>query len=148
MAKQQSISDWFSELSPMMKLVVIIVACVIIYLIWNVLKSFLGNLSESAESTGEIAALQVSGQKASYAAGVYNDLADSLENAMAGPGTWVVQVGGVFDQMKNDLDVALLEKAFGIRDGANLSAWLNGEWLISVYDINQGLRAKGITKQF
>jgi hypothetical protein len=97
-----------------------------------------------------------SGQVASYPTGTYSQLADKIYSAvMYTWGTDEQAIYDVFNQMKNNLDVALLIKAFGKRRvefstldqelGAHLSNDLDSS---EIAKINSILSSKGINYKF
>jgi hypothetical protein len=97
-----------------------------------------------------------SGQVASYPTGTYSQLADKIYSAvMYTWGTDEQAIYDVFNQMKNNLDVALLIKAFGKRRvefstldqelGAHLSNDLDSS---EINKINNILSSKGINYKF
>ena len=97
-----------------------------------------------------------SGQVASYPTGTYSQLADKIYSAvMYTWGTDEQAIYDVFNQMKNNLDVALLIKAFGKRRvefstldqelGAHLSNDLDST---EINKINNILSSKGINYKF
>jgi len=99
---------------------------------------------------------QKAGQVASYPLGTYSQLADKIYSAvMYTWGTDEQAIYDVFNQMKNNLDVALLIKAFGKRRvefstldqelGAHLSNDLDST---EINKINNILSSKGINYKF
>jgi hypothetical protein len=99
---------------------------------------------------------QKAGQVASYPSGTYSQLADKIYSAvMYTWGTDEQAIYDVFNQMKNNLDVALLIKAFGKRRvefstldqelGAHLSNDLDSS---EITKINNILSSKGINYKF
>jgi hypothetical protein len=97
-----------------------------------------------------------SGQVASYPSATYSQLADKIYSAvMYTWGTDEQAIYDVFNQMKNNLDVALLIKAFGKRRvefstldqelGAHLSNDLDSA---EINKINNILSSKGINYKF
>lgn len=88
-------------------------------------------------------------QVASYTEGQYNIWAQQLLGAMSGLGTDEDAIFRVFNFMKNDLDVAKLVKAFGVRDNESLSEWLAGDLSnTDIQKINTILKNKKIKYQF
>ena len=88
----------------------------------------------------------------------YKIFADNLFDAFTGPGSDEVRIRSVFQQMKNDLDVLELIKAYGTRDGGAY-AWSPKMTLIEQvpYDltdseiltyVNSPLQANGVTYRF
>lgn len=139
---------WFMSLPPWMQFILILLAILIVWWVFKKSAVAVETATDKIQTAQEQKELEQSGQKPSYSDGVYRDMADKLEAAMTGAGTDTLSVGYVFLQMKNDMDVLKLDKAFGTRKEANLSQWLHGEWSISVTHINAALRERGIKKQF
>ena len=93
----------------------LIVAAVIggvVYVVAKVAKKASG--TTMPDVAGDIRKLQNKGQVASYPKGQYDIFANTLKQAFFGYGTDEAAVFGVFSNMKNDIDVAELVKAFGI----------------------------------
>lgn len=59
-------------------------------------------------------------------------LADSMESAMSGLGTNKSMLNDIFSEIKNSLDLLYIYKQFGIRQGEDLTGWLNGEWSLKI----------------
>ena len=104
----------------------------------------------------DIREAQQAGQTASYSAATYSQLADKIYTAvMYTWGTDEQAIYDVFNLMKNNIDVALLIKAFGKRRvefstqdqelGAHLSNDLDSS---EITKINNILASKGITYRF
>jgi hypothetical protein len=99
---------------------------------------------------------QKSGVKASYPSATYSQFADKIYSAvMYTWGTDEQAIYDVFNQMKSNLDVALLIKAFGKRrlefstQDAELGAHLGNDLDSSeINKINNILSSKGITYRF
>jgi hypothetical protein len=109
-----------------------------------------------ANADKDIRDAQKSGEKASYSTATYSQLADKLYTAvMYTWGTDEQAIYDVFNLMKNNIDVALLIKAFGKRRvefstqdqelGAHLSNDLDSS---EITKINNILASKGITYRF
>lgn len=146
--------EWFAKLTPGQQLAVAAIAFVVVYYAWKAGKEFLKTLGANAAFSGEAAALAGQGQQASFNTSQYASFANQLESAMAGPGTKESVIFSVYYQMNNDLDIVLLDKAFGMRSTfwtspANLQQWLRDD--LSAKDmekLNDLLAAKGITKRY
>jgi hypothetical protein len=99
---------------------------------------------------------QKAGQTASYPSATYSQLADKIYAAvMYTWGTDEQAIYDVFSQMKNNLDIAMLIKAFGKRrlefstQDAELGAHLGNDLDSSeITKINNILSSKGITYRF
>lgn len=99
----------------------------------------------------DIFKLENSGQKQTYLDSQYNSYADVLYTAMDGLGTNFDAIMRVFGAMKNDLDVAKLISAFGIKEDYNLTEWLAddlSDWFGEPEKLNKLLASKGITYRF
>ncbi len=104
----------------------------------------------------DAAKLIASGQTPSYSDTVYVGFADKIETAgMLSAGTDEESIYRVFSQMKNDVDVLKLIRAFGNRRmefslaWGSLSAWLDGEMNASeIAKINAILETNGIKYRF
>lgn len=88
-------------------------------------------------------------QVPNYTDGQYNQFGQVLYTAMKGLGTDEDAIFRVFGYMRNDIDVAKLIVAFGVKDNDTLGAWLQDD--LSSADmakINRILSSKGIKYQF
>lgn len=146
--------EWFAKLSPAQQLVVAAISFIVVLYAWKSLKEVLKNLGVAAAFSGEAAALQGQGMRPSFADSQYASFANQLESAMAGPGTKESEIMNVFYQMQNDLDIVLLDKAFGMRSTfwtspANLQQWLRDDLTTKEMNkLNDLLASKGISKRF
>lgn len=141
--------QWFSKLSPVMQIVVIVVAIIAVWFVLKIAKNYAGRLGQYAESVGESAALESQGVKKTYTQSQYNSMASQLYFAMKGIGTDEDVIYTVFGKMQNDLDVIALTNAYGVRDGYDLQGWLRGDLSSSeMGKVNTILANKGITKSF
>ena len=144
-----SIKDTFNNLAGWQKFVLFVILIVVIYYIWKFGAGFVNGIKTNAQAKGEIEALESQGIKASYTKSKYVQLADDLESAIAGAGTDEQAVYDVFNQMKNDIDVLELDKAFGVRDEEDLKQWLRGDLSSSeMSTVNNILAKKNISKRF
>lgn len=109
-----------------------------------------------ANADADIKAAQKTGETASYPSATYSQLADKIYTAvMYTWGTDEQAIYDVFNLMKNNIDVAMLIKAFGKRRlefstqdaeiGAHLSQDLDSS---EINKINTILSSKGITYRF
>jgi hypothetical protein len=109
-----------------------------------------------ANADADIKAAQKSGETASYSSATYSQLADKIYTAVMY--TWGTDEQAIYDAfnlMKNNIDVAMLIKAFGKRRlefstqtaeiGAHLSNDLDSS---EISKINSILSSKGITYRF
>ena len=88
-------------------------------------------------------------QKQSYLDSQYTAYADVLFTAMDGFGTDEDAIFRVFTAMKNDLDIAKLINAYGLRKDESLAEWLQGDLSSSdMAKLNKILSTKGIKYQF
>jgi hypothetical protein len=107
-------------------------------------------------ANNDIKEAEASGQKPSYPIGTYTQLADKIYAAvMYSWGTDEQAIYDVFNSMKNNLDVALLIKAFGKRrlefstQDAELGAHLSNDLDSSeIAKLNSILASKNITYRF
>ena len=93
---------------------------------------------------------------ATFSPSQYKTFAQTLFTAMDGAGTTFPDIKGVFDKMKNDLDILYLNDAFGTRAGTSyfasstptdLADWLSSDGVTQ--DINAILETKAkISKRF
>lgn len=106
-------------------------------------------LANEAEKGNEYAKVISEGGKLSMPKSKYRDLSDALYNAMAGVGTDENRVFQVISNLKNDLDFLELTAAFGVRDGENLTTWINGDLSSGkIAELNKYLRSKKIKYSF
>jgi len=109
-----------------------------------------------ANADADIKAAQKTGETASYASATYSQLADKIYAAvMYTWGTDEQAIYDVFNLMKNNIDVAMLIKAFGKRrlefstQDAELGAHLSQDLdTTEIQKINSILASKGITYRF
>lgn len=149
--------------------VVIIATVVLVFLIMYWWRSSRKTAQANQQFNSDYQQLtQQAGQTPSYPATDYTQLADKIYAAgclgLFCYGTDEQAIYDVFDKMKNDLDVLLLTKAFGLRQErggicipipgtgsceVSLAEWLQTE--LSSYNfktINENLTKKGIKFQF
>jgi len=136
------------------------------YAVVKVLDKFFGKSAhdkglEETDKTvkNEIKNEQNKGTRASYSDAQFKTLADTLEDAMAGPGTDENKIYQAMVMMKNNLDILKLVDAFGIRNYWITSRLLGtnknlGQWLRSdlspdeIYQANLLLANNGVHYQF
>lgn len=163
---KEKLSRFYSSLPPWAKgLVFVFIAGVSITLFILARKAYIkaknkANLNKLFKNDYNDAVAQ--GEKPSYPELTYVNLADTIEGAtkglVAGIGTDEEAIYDVFKKMNNNLDVILLEKAFGEREAADciwgcpalrLGAFIIDDASASVIEeINTILSAKGITIKF
>ena len=126
----------------------IVIILLVVLLVWGGSKliSWIKSLLLSERS--ELNSALLSGEKLSYSESQYKSFADKLYVAMKGLSTDTTAIYSVFNAMNNKADVLKLVTAFGVRDGETLTAWLGGEWRLSVAKLNEILMLKGIDYQF
>lgn len=146
---------WF-RMSPIERLIFIIVVAILLYMAYKYFKSRLQTASDAVEHKGEIDALKAAGQKASYPDSTYESLANQLFKAMDGGGTTEAVIPEVFKKLKNDIDFVKLDGAFGLRAGTSwfaestptdLRNWLESDG-VDLTALNAQLRRQNITKRF
>jgi len=160
------IGEYFSELPKWAKgIIAVLVIAVIAIVVWKLIKVITKALKKAEKDkafNNDYEDLTAQGQKPSYPQNTYIQLADKIESAAGGVifglGTDEDQIIDVFKQMKNDLDLVLLGKAFGVReapdcyvncDDMGIGAFLAYEVSQGVIDeINNDLKARGITSVF
>ncbi len=149
---------WF-KMSPIERLIFLIVVAILAYLTYRYVKSRLQTASHAAEQKGEIDALKAAGQKANYTDAQYKAMANDLQEAMDGPGTEDDVVFDTFKKLKSDLDFIKLESAFGVReakdnlfgylDDEDLRGWIKGDLNASeIARLNNQLKVQNLTKRF
>lgn len=154
--------QFWSELPQLAKILIIV--AVIALIVWLIIK--IGKWSKIAKLKtafkDDYNAAVAGGQKPSYPDTTYINLSDKIESAGAGfafgLGTDEEAIYDVFKQMKNDLDVLLLSKAFGARTAPDcvfncpdlaLGGWLANEMSgEAIKEINTILQTQGIKSKF
>jgi hypothetical protein len=125
----------------------LIVAGVGIYFTTRLIKN-LKKKGTLVTAKSDVVLLQAS-QNQSYLDSQYSSYADVLFSAMDGLGTDEDAIMRVFSAMKNDLDVAKLITAYGVRKNESLAEWLQNDLSSSdMSDLNKLLSTKGIKYQF
>ncbi|WP_107037851.1 hypothetical protein [Brumimicrobium mesophilum] len=145
--------EWFDSLDAKTKGIVVIIAIILTIYILSTAKSYAKHFLNTADDTGEIAALKSKGMSPSFSKSEYNTFANQLERAMAGPNLSHDTELSILKKLENDIDFISLEKAFGIRSfwgsGGDLTAWVTGDFdRLELLEINEHMAKKGITKQF
>ena len=128
-------------------------AIVVIYLIQKYGTKFLLVLDEKAfldKNQGLEQAAKDKGQKATHSPLEFDSYASKIYNSH---GFWnddEQSVGAVFQTLHNELDVSLLIKAFGIKDGMALAGFLYDFLNSSEIEeyVNAPLRGNGVKVQF
>jgi hypothetical protein len=124
---------------------------------FNVWREKLAAARQNAAMNQDALILTGQGQRLSHTATQYFGYADTLYTAMNSDwynpfsaGTDEEGIQDVMRQMKSDLDVFELIKAFGKRDGYTLGEWLADEFSSSdkEFYINEPLRRNGVKFQF
>ena len=125
----------------------VVIAGVAIYFGYKLVKKLGGNKTIS-ETKQDIAELQKT-QKQTFLDSQYAAYAGVLFIAMDGLGTDENAVYRVFTAMKNDLDVAKLIEAFGVRKEQTLPEWIQDDLSSDEMDqVNKILASKGIKYRF
>ena len=120
------------------------------------LGSAIGKKLTLSNADADIKAAQKTGETASYSSATYSQLADEIYAAvMYTWGTDEQAIYDVFNLMKNNIDVAMLIKAFGKRrlefstQDAELGAHLSNDLdSTEIAKVNSILSSKGITYRF
>jgi len=87
-----------------------------------------------SDSNDRLNQLQGAGKNASYPISTYKNLATQLEAALKGVGNDLDEIAEVFDQMRNEVDVRILNREFGIRGGENMNNWLKSDIANNVFN--------------
>jgi hypothetical protein len=156
---------WFKSLNLIVQIGIVIGLFIAGRYVWKWAKKQFrtkGQIMELTDITTQISNLQGQGQKASFPSSQYSTWANQLAEAFNGCGTSDQAWRGIFTSIKNDLDLALLIEAYGVRefDECNwefnfgdfkgtlseaLVHELDGDELIEVNDL---LKSKGIKSSF
>lgn len=155
----KKVGEFWHSLSPQGKLIVILIILIILFVLRNKIKGSIQAAGKSIQNQSEVAVLQAHGIKATYSEDKYKKLADYLYRSMDGWGTDSEAVYNAFEQLRNDVDFILLDRAFGIRTASdNLFGLLEDEdlkgWIredlsaTEVQKLNTILKNRGITKRF
>lgn len=156
---------WFKALPVIWKIVIGIIAIIVAYKTfkWLQRKSrTTGQQLELTDITTTINNLQAQGLQPSFPTAQYATWANELKEAFNGCGTSNHVWENVFAKIKNDLDVALLIEAYGVREFDECNLELNfgdfkgtlGEALVhelsssEMEEINALLTTKGIKYSF
>lgn len=160
---------WWTSLAPIARTLIIIAIIVLVFLIIFWIRKAMKKSTLNANFNQDYQTLtQESGQKPTYLATNYQTFADKIYAAgcygLFCYGTDEEAMYDVFRQMKNDLDVLLLVKAFGLREerggicipipGTGECAIPLGEWLATelsadgIKEINDILKKNGLTFTF
>lgn len=146
---------WFNKQSAVVQLVIVIIVLYLLYELYNYVVDTTGFVRQQTEL--EILAQQ--GETASYTESEYLKMADDLEDAMDGIGTYNDDLYAVFGKLKNTTDFIKLSAAFGIRSGSDnlfgilppsdLAGWIQDDLSQSeIEQLNRFLANKGIKKGF
>jgi len=148
----KGIRIWFKALPPTTQLVVGIATILICYLMYKRITGFFESLGMGSKEKGTIDGLKAQGIKASYSKQQFQMMANNLYKAMKGVNFNINKRNNIvyttFRKMNNELDVAMLEQAFGTRDNADLQTWLLDETFLDVGVINNHFASKGIQKSY
>lgn len=133
----------------------VIIGLVIVILVSAKIKSLVSAWKESRDNKSEQLVLQAQGMKLTYAKSWYENKSRELFTAMDStwydPSTWGTnedRIVSIFGELRNDLDFMELFSAFGVRDGYDLQAWIDGDLSQWYKDqINGQLANQGITKR-
>jgi hypothetical protein len=133
----------------------VILGLIIVILVSAKIKSLVQAWKENRDNKSEQQVLQMQGVQLSYPRSWYETKANELFYAMDSQwynpfswGTSDTRVYDIYEQLKNDLDFLELYNAFGVRDGYDLKAWIDGDMNQGEKDqINAILATAGITKR-
>lgn len=138
-------------------IITIVVVIAVIFLIAQISK-WIKNRKRKNTFKNDYNNLIASGQKPTFPETAYIQMADKIYSCGGGNASWWdVSAYGTdedcivetFDQMNNELDVFLLVRAFGNRDGLDLGGYMSSEmsgyW---IKEINTKLASKGIKYSF
>ncbi len=140
---------FWAGLSSRQQLITAIIVIVVLYILVRYARDRKQVFDRVIENKSEQMVLSSMGIKPSYTQQFYTQEAKKIETAIKGAGTDETTVYAVFKRMKNDADLIELEKAFGIREEADLSGWLYGD--LEKYEIdliNTQLVLNGATRQY
>lgn len=159
------ISTWFTGLSPFVRNIIILAMIILLFAIVVLIIQALEKAKKEKQLNqafdDDIKTLTQSGQVPSYPETTYKNLADRIEGAsegfVFGLGTDEEAMISVFTELKNELDVVKLEKAFGARippdcvafcDARPLGDYLAYELGEDVAKVNKVLSNNGINMRF
>lgn len=163
------ISAWFGGLSPLVRNIIILGLFILFFIIVIMILKAIKDAGKNRDKkdlekafNDDIKTLTEAGQKPSYPDTTYKNLADKIQGAsvgfVIGLGTDEEAIIDVFKQMKNELDVVKLEKAFGAREPEDcwalcpaypLGAYLAYEMSAgNIAEINKILSDAGINMRF
>lgn len=152
----------FDEFKKLPTIIQIVIVALILFGIYKAYL-FMKIEKELIEEKTEIQVLEKQGISPTYSNHEYNKWADDLEDAMAGFGTDIDTVYGVYGRMKNNADIIALERAFGLRLSDSTDFWLGGwgmaptdlsDWLkgdlshAELQSLNDQLERQGISKSY
>lgn len=110
---------WWKELSLLAKIVIIIIAAFFLWKLYNWIRKQFRTRGQSLELndiTSVINQLQGQGLTPSFPVSQYATWANQLAEAFNGCGTSNGVWATIFTSIKNNLDVALLIEAYGVRE--------------------------------
>lgn len=142
--------EWFKKLTPTMQIAIVIVIIILLIVIYHRTKGFIKGVASKSETKGQVDGYKAQGQQASFTEQQFKDKADILFYWMDGPSgaTSRSHIYAILGEMNNDLDLALLERAFGAPKGYDLKGWIRREWFVDMDRINNGFASKGIEKRY
>ncbi len=147
----------FKGASATTQLIVVLMVGVLIYFGWKYIKGKGAAVSHFINNQSQQSVLANNGITTSLLNNDYESIADSMYEAMDGPGTDSTIIMGGFEQMQNDADILALKKAFGLRDSSynpfdsavDLNTWIMGDLGLDEREqLNSLLSSKGITIKF
>lgn len=141
--------EFWQSLTGKQQFVTALVMFIVVILAIRYFNARAAALKKITQTSGELQVLSSIGVKPSYPSSAYQNYANKLEIAMSGMGTDETSIYSVFKAMKNDADLIMLDKAFGVRDESDLSQWLYDDLASSeISTINKILSFNGVTKLF
>lgn len=162
----KSIGSWFSNLSPIVRNIMVLGLFVLFFIIVISIINAIKKASKKSQTdktlNDDIKKLIAQGQTPSYPDTTYKNLADKIFGAsrgwFGGLGTDEEAIKDTFKEMKNELDVVMLEKAFGAKEPADCWAFCDtltmGDFLAyemsagDIAEINKTLASKNINIRF
>lgn len=121
--------DSFDSKVFLKRLIIVVIFIVILYLIFHFAKKEITDLfaKDKAKELDKQLDNEIQTEHLTYPESDYTLMASTLYTAMDGAGTDESAIGRIFNKMQNRSDVLKLIQAFGVKDGEDLSQWLQGD---------------------